>query len=121
MIPVIPFKGIPFNSIDFETIKNKWVYDVRSYRKLLIKPLQTFLSIDAGVSLSVLIITGWWTGLGVEMEEAQLEKTFMTEAGLKLLQIDTNVEYDIIVNCKNLESRWLLKGGDPTSLKYDLA
>lgn len=52
-----PLKGTPFNSIDFETIKNKWVYDVRNYRKLLIKPLQMFHSVGGGDCLSVLIIT----------------------------------------------------------------
>jgi hypothetical protein len=107
-----PFKGTPFNSIDFETIKNKWIYDVRNYRKLPFKPLQQFWHVDGGNCLSVLIITGWWPGSDVDMKEACLEKTWMTEERLKYLQIDTDVEYDIMLNCKNFETRWLLKGND---------
>lgn len=101
-----------FNLTDFETIKNKWVYDVRNYRKLLIKPLETFFHIDGGNCLSVLIITGWWPGAGVDMEEAQIEKTWMTEERLKYLQIDTDVDPDLVANCKNLETRWLLRGNN---------
>lgn len=104
-----PFKGIPFNEIDFETIKNKWVYNVRNYRKVLMKPLQKFWNVDGDNCLSVLIITGWWPFAGVDMKEACLEKTCMTEERLKYLQIDANVENDIMVNCKNLETRWLLR------------
>ena len=104
-------KGIPFNSIDFETIKNKWVYDVRNYRELLIKPLLKFWHVDGGNCLSILIITGWWPGSGAD-EEACLEKTWMTEERLRYLQINKDVEYDVMINCKNLETRWLLKGND---------
>ncbi len=104
------FRGIPFNDINFKTIENKWVYDVRNYRKCPIKPLEMFQSVG-GNYLSVLIITGWWPGAGVDMEEAQLEKTYITEERLKYLQIDTDIEYDVMINCKNLETRWLLKGG----------
>jgi len=79
-----PFKSTLFNSIDFETIKNKWVYDVRNYRKLLIKPLQKFHHVDGGTCLSVLIITGWWPGSGVGMEKACLEKNLDDRRKIKV-------------------------------------